>query len=138
MALFSLGLTIAVFVSPETILSTEWRDLLSDSTVKRRIVMVAVDEAHCISECVVPCHNLVLVCTLNRGDNFRPSFSLLGGLRALVKAPFMALTASAPPSVQSEISSSLFLVHPVVVSRNLDRRNIFLSASPIKSLNVCF
>ena len=53
MALFSLGLTIAVFVSPETILSTEWRDLLSDSTVKRRIVMVAVDEAHCISEWLI-------------------------------------------------------------------------------------
>ena len=66
------------------------------------------------------------------------SFRLLGGLRALIDAPFMALTASVPPSIRSEILSSLFLTDPVVVSQDLDRRNIFLSASPIKSVNVCF
>ena len=87
---------------------------------------------------VIPCHSVVLVCILNRGDDFRTSFKMLGGLRALVGAPFMALTASAPPSVRSEITSSLFLVDPVIVSQDLDRRNIFMSASPIKSLNVCF
>jgi superfamily II DNA helicase RecQ len=30
--------------------SIEWKTLLSDPDVKRKIVMVAVDEAHCISE----------------------------------------------------------------------------------------
>jgi superfamily II DNA helicase RecQ len=44
---------------------------------------------------------------LNWDDDFRPSFKLPGGLRALVTAPFMALTASAPPSVRSEIALSL-------------------------------
>lgn len=72
----------------------------------------------------------------NRGADFREAFRQLGGLRALFDLPFMALTASAPPSVQSEISSSLFLVDPVVVLGDLDRKNIFISASPIKSLNV--
>ena len=58
----------------------------------------------------------------------------MGGLRALIEAPFMAPTASAPPAVQSEIISSLFLVNPV--SCDLNRRNIFISASPIRSLDV--
>lgn len=43
-------MTNAVFVSPETTRSAEWNTLVSDSDVKRRIAIVAVDEAHCISE----------------------------------------------------------------------------------------
>ena len=73
---------------------------------------------------------------INRGIDFRKSFKEIGGLRALIEAPFMALTASAPPSVESEIISSLHLVEPVIVSHDLNRRNIFISASVIKSLNV--
>ena len=37
-----------------------------------------------------------------RGTDFRWSFSKLGGLRALTNAPFMALTATAPPNVANE------------------------------------
>ena len=73
---------------------------------------------------------------MDRGDGFREAFRWLGGLRAIVDAPFMALTASAPPSTQADIFSSLFLINPVVVSGELDRRNIFMSASPIKGVNV--
>lgn len=61
----------------------------------------------------------------------------MGGLRALIEAPFMALTASAPPLVQSEIISSLFLSALVEVNCDLNRKNIFISASPIRSLDVC-
>lgn len=60
----------------------------------------------------------------------------MGGLRALIDAPVMALTASAPPAVQAEIISSLYLISPVIVSGDLNRKNIFFSASPIKSLDV--
>ena len=88
---------------------------------------------------IIHSHNYVnaLIRTLNRGTDFREAFKLLGGLRAIIVAPFMALTASAPPPVQREIFSSLYLVDPVIISRGLDRRNIFISASPIKTLNVC-
>lgn len=48
----------------------------------------------------------------------------------------MALTASAPPSVQASIIDSLHLRNPVVVAGDLDRRNIFISASDIKSIDV--
>lgn len=84
------------------------------------------------------CHNVATRrVLLIRGDDFRTSFKSLGGLRALIDVPFMALTASAPPSIRSEIFSSLYLSNPAVVSQALDRKNIFISASPIKGLNVC-
>ena len=60
----------------------------------------------------------------------------MGGLRALIEAPFMALTASAPPIIQSEIISSLFMITPIVVTCDINRKNIFFSASPTRSLDV--
>ena len=40
---------------------------------------------------------------LDRGQDFRKSFKMIGGLRALLSAPFMALSASAPPDIEAEI-----------------------------------
>ena len=71
-----------------------------------------------------------------RGKNFRADFDRIGGLRALTSVPFMALTASAPSNVQSTIVESLQLDNPVYVSGNLDRPNIYMSATPITSLIV--
>ena len=48
-----------------------------------------------------------------RGSDFRTSFKNIGGLRALVDVPFMALSASAPPSVAETIRDSLHLKSPV-------------------------
>lgn len=73
---------------------------------------------------------------INRGTDFRTAFGKIGGLRALTEAPFMALTASAPPSVRSRIIMSLHLKEPVIISGDLNRRNIFISASVIRSLDV--
>lgn len=39
-----------VFVSPEVIQSKSFREFLSNPLVKQRLAIVAVDEAHCISE----------------------------------------------------------------------------------------
>ena len=75
---------------------------------------------------------------VHRGHDFRTAFDKLGGLRALTDAPFMALTASAPANTQSKIIESLHLKDPIVVSQSLDRANIFLSASPIRSVNVSY
>ena len=72
------------------------------------------------------------------GADFKREFKSLGGLLALIDVPFVALSVSAPPVVQSDIVSSLQLLLPVVVSCSLNRPSIFFSASPIKSLNVSY
>ena len=41
---------ILVFMSPETLQVREWRSVLSGERFKKQVVLVAVDEAHCISE----------------------------------------------------------------------------------------
>ena len=51
-------------------------------------------------------------------------FKQLGGLGALTTAPFMALTTSAPPSVEREVKESLELANCVMVTLPLDRPNI--------------
>ena len=48
----------------------------------------------------------------------------------------MALTATASPATQQAITELLNLADPAVVSKSLDRPNIYLSASAIKSLTV--
>lgn len=48
----------------------------------------------------------------------------------------MALTASAPTDVQECIVRSLHLRSPVFVHGDIDRPNIYLSLSVIKSLSV--
>ena len=42
---------IAVFISPETVQSKEWRQLFTE--LKGKVAVVAVDEAHCISEWLI-------------------------------------------------------------------------------------
>lgn len=71
-----------------------------------------------------------------RGSDFRQVFSRIGGLRALTSVTFMALTASAPPTIQAEICSLLHFYHPVVVTRPLDQANIYLSVSKSSGVKV--
>ncbi len=48
----------------------------------------------------------------------------------------MALTATASGATQSAITEALKLVEPAVVSLSLNRHNIFLSVSTIRSMSV--
>lgn len=50
----------------------------------------------------------------------------------------MALTASAPADIEDAIVRSLHLDSPVFVRGDVDRPNIYLSATVIKSLSVTF
>lgn len=74
------------------------------------VSLLAVDEAHCISEW---------------GHDFRPSYQRLGALRhALGDPPVVALTATATPAVRKDIVKQLDLRDPEVIVTGFDRKNL--------------
>ena len=44
---------LVVFMSPETATSRPWRNLFSESYYRSHLVVLAVDEAHCVHEWLV-------------------------------------------------------------------------------------
>ena len=130
-------------MSPETAVAAEWRKVFTNAYVKLKLTLIAVDEAHCITEWSASCMctyglYLCMLCCIHvyRGKEFRKDFKRIGEIRALVDVPFMALTASFPPQVQADITNTLHLCSPITVSCCLDRPNVFISACPIASLSV--
>lgn len=80
-----------LFVSPERLGVPGFPETLA----RRTPALVAVDEAHCISEW---------------GHDFRPDYRLLGDRLPLLRpAPVVALTATATPRVQDDIAAQLHL-----------------------------
>ncbi len=84
----------------------------------------------------ITCNYRSSVSLKSRGADFRTSFERIGGLRALTKAPFLSLTASAPPDVECHIISSLQLRDPVLVKLGLNRPNIFYSVRTRSTIQV--
>ena len=75
---------------------------------------IVVDECHCVSQW---------------GHDFRDAYAQIGEARrrlGLRGVPVQALTATATPRVRDDVSKSLKLTEPVVVTATVDRPNIFL------------
>lgn len=74
------------------------------------VSLLAVDEAHCISEW---------------GHDFRPSYRRIGRIRDRIGAPqTVALTATATMGVRDDIMRQLALRNPLVVVGGFDRTNL--------------
>ncbi|MGB1655955.1 MAG: RecQ family ATP-dependent DNA helicase [Longimicrobiales bacterium] len=99
-----------LFVSPERLSVASFRR----SVEEVRLSLIAVDEAHCISEW---------------GHDFRPAYRSIGGFRSdrSLPVPVLALTASATPPVRRDVCESLRLQRPAIIVHSFDRPNLWWS-----------
>ena len=102
-----------LFIAPERLRVAGFPDMLA----KRPLSLIAIDEAHCISQW---------------GHDFRPDYRLLGQhLPRLRPAPVMALTATATPLVQNDIAEQLGLTEPARFVHGFRRDNIAIEVVEI-------
>ena len=102
------GTLTILYLSPEALASRATVARLARAAPR----LLAVDEAHCISEW---------------GESFRPSYLTLGRVReALGAPPTIALTATATPRTARDIVERLALRDPLRVSGGFDRANLRL------------
>jgi ATP-dependent DNA helicase RecQ len=95
-----------VYVAPERLTVGSTTKLLADAGVD----LLAIDEAHCVSEW---------------GQDFRPSYLKLVDVRRDLGEPqTIALTATATPGVRRDIARLLQLRNPEVVVGGFDRPNL--------------
>lgn len=94
-----------LYVSPER-LQQEW---ILDRIKQLDINLVAIDEAHCISQW---------------GHDFRPAYLKIGLLKSFLNTPFIALTATATARVQEDICNSLGLKTPTFFKKSFARENL--------------
>jgi RecQ family ATP-dependent DNA helicase len=99
-----------LFIAPERLRVPGFAEMLA----KRRLALIAIDEAHCISQW---------------GHDFRPDYRMLGqhlpGLRGGDNAaPVIALTATATPSVQADIVAQLGMAKPIKFIHGFRRDNL--------------
>lgn len=99
-----------LYVSPERLETALFKEYLPGLDIN----LIAVDEAHCISQW---------------GYDFRPSYLRIAALREELPAvPILALTASATEIVQEDICSKLLFRRPAIFRQSFERPNLSYSA----------
>ena len=101
-----------LYVTPERFRKSDFVEILK----QRKVALLAVDEAHCISEW---------------GHDFRPDYTRLKEFRKIMGNPLtIALTATATPGVQKDIITQLGLkdseIH--IFHEGIERPNLFLES----------
>ena len=110
-AQITAGTLKLLYVSPERLFSGSLGRLAT-----WKVGLVAVDEAHCISFW---------------GHDFRPEYTKLGQLRALLPGvPLIALTATADPAIQRDILAQLSIAEEDLFQESFDRPNLHLAVLP--------
>ena len=107
-----------LYVSPERLQTPLFRARLP----RFNFSLVAVDEAHCISQW---------------GYDFRPSYLHIAEIRDMMneEVPFLALTATATPRVVDDIVSRLKLKNPKVLRTSFRRPNITYMVREVEDKN---
>lgn len=96
-----------LYISPERLQTR----LFSEYLPNMDISMIAIDEAHCISQW---------------GHDFRPDYLKIAELKYIFRnVPVLALTASATQQVQDDISQQLKLKNTQVFRQSFERKNIY-------------
>ncbi len=104
------GAYTLLYVTPERFRKKELVDLIA----RRDISLLAIDEAHCISQW---------------GHDFRPDYTRIQEIRRMVgEPPTIALTATATPDVQQDIirQLGLFPSEVKIFHEGIERPNLFL------------
>jgi ATP-dependent DNA helicase RecQ len=110
---FVRGELTVLYVSPERAVLPGFKGLLG----RTRIAMIAIDEAHCVSQW---------------GHDFRPEYMRLRELREVIDVPTIALTATATPRVLEEVARSLELRAPAIVRGDFRRPNLAFGVSVLR------
>lgn len=104
-----------LYVSPERLETTLFKEWLPGMNIN----LIAVDEAHCISQW---------------GYDFRPPYLRIAALRdELPGVPVLALTASAVPAVQNDICVKLEMDAPEIFRQSFERANLSYSVFKVES-----
>jgi ATP-dependent DNA helicase RecQ len=95
-----------LYLSPER-LQSDW---ILDRIKNLPIHLIAIDEAHCVSQW---------------GHDFRPAYLKISDLKKhFQKVPFLALTATATPRVKNDIVIETGLQNPAIFQKSFARENI--------------
>ena len=104
-----------VYIAPERLRSSLFLEKLGETQVQ----LLAVDEAHCISQW---------------GHDFRPDYARLGRFREKLGYPqTIALTATATPGVRDDIARQLRLREPRTFITGFARPNLKFEVQPVLS-----
>ena len=108
-----------IYVAPERLCAPAFLGICRNLDIS----MVAVDEAHCVSQW---------------GQDFRPSYLKIPDfIDALNSRPVVgAFTATATGAVRDDIKALLKLVSPLVVTTGFDRPNLFFSVMQPKNKSI--
>jgi superfamily II DNA helicase RecQ len=101
-----------LYIAPERLEAPDFLDLVQ----RVCLVLVAVDEAHCISQW---------------GQDFRPSYLRIPAFidELAARPPIGAFTATATPFVRRDIIELLRLREPLVMATGFDRSNLYFAVS---------
>ncbi|MFH1936107.1 MAG: ATP-dependent DNA helicase RecQ, partial [Bacteroidota bacterium] len=100
------GGTKLLYISPERLESTQMRDAID----RMKINLLAVDEAHCVSQW---------------GYDFRPPYLKIAEIRPYIPGiPILALTATATPKVVKDIQKKLQFRKEHLFQQSFERKNL--------------